>query len=208
MCGRFTLRTPKETLASMFDDLRLPDLKPRYNIAPTQDVACIRQTELGASEVVMLRWGLVPFWAKDVKIGARMINARAETAAVKPAFRAAFKHRRCLVLADGFYEWKKVGREKQPFYITRADDRPFCMAGMWESWQPKQLDNDHESEKFETCTILTTAANAKMASLHDRMPVILPKEQHNGWLDREFTDRQGLEDLLGHAETRSLRFGR
>ncbi len=204
MCGRFTLRTPEKTLASMFDGLRFPDLKPRYNIAPTQDVVCIRQTELGDNEVAMLRWGLVPFWAKDIKMGARMINARSETAASKPSFRAAFQRRRCLVLADGFYEWKKVGQEKQPFYVTQNGDAPFCMAGLWESWRPNQSDKRDEGKHFETCTILTTAANSMMASLHDRMPVILPEDRYDLWLDREFKDRQRLEGLLVPTDGQQL----
>jgi putative SOS response-associated peptidase YedK len=196
MCGRFTLRTPTKTLASLFDGLRFPELGPRYNIAPTQDVVCVRQSAEGNNEAAMLRWGLVPFWSKDVKIGARMINARSETAATKPAFRSAFKSRRCLVLADGFYEWKKVGKEKQPYYITRVDDGPFCLAGLWESWQEKKPDDAQRAGQVESCTVLTTAANSMMASLHDRMPVILPKEQYEFWLDVEFKDRQRLESLL------------
>ena len=196
MCGRFTLRTPTKTLASLFDGLRFPDSKPRYNIAPTQDVVCVRQSVEGNNEAVMLRWGLVPFWSKDLKIGARMINARSETAATKPAFRAAFKRRRCLVLADGFYEWKKEGKEKLPFYITRPDDGPFCMAGLWESWQEKQPDDKTHSSRIESCSVLTTSANSMMESLHDRMPVILPQEKYDFWLDNQFSDRGQLESLL------------
>ena len=196
MCGRFTLRTPTKTLASLFDGLRFPDLKPRYNIAPTQDVVCVRQSSEGTNEAVMLRWGLVPFWSKDLKIGARMINARSETVATKPAFRAAFKSRRCLVLADGFYEWKKEGKEKLPFYITRQDDGPFCMAGLWESWQEKPPDDNTPASRIESCTVLTTSANSMMASLHDRMPVILPQGQYEFWLDPEFSDRGQLESLM------------
>lgn len=196
MCGRFTLRTPTKTLASLFDGLRFPELRPRYNIAPTQDVVCVRQSAEGNNEAAMLRWGLVPFWSKDIKIGAKMINARSETVATKPAFRAAFKSRRCLVLADGFYEWKKVGKEKQPYYITGADEGPFCMAGLWESWREKQTVGDNQSVPVESCTVLTTAANSVMESLHDRMPVILPKEQYEFWLDVEFKGRERLEGLL------------
>lgn len=196
MCGRFTLRTPTKTLASLFDGLRFPELRPRYNIAPTQDVVCVRQSAEGNNETAMLRWGLVPFWSKDIKIGARMINARSETVATKPAFRAAYKSRRCLVLADGFYEWKKVGKEKQPFYITLADNGPFCMAGLWESWQEKKTDNSKQADPVESCTVLTTSANRMMSPLHDRMPVILPQEQYEFWLDVEFKDRDRLEGLL------------
>ena len=193
MCGRFTLRTPTETLAAMFDGLKFPKLTPRYNICPTQPVLCVRQSGSGENEAVNLRWGLVPFWAKDLKIGARMINARSETAATKPSFRAAFKSRRCLVLADGFYEWKKEGKLKQPYYASRRDDQPFCLAGLWESWRDKSVD---DSETVETCTILTTDANAIMQPLHDRMPVILQQNSFDFWLDKDFSDVEQLEKLL------------
>ncbi len=195
MCGRFTLRTPTETLSALFDDLNFPRLSPRYNIAPTQDVLCVRATptQPHAREAVMLKWGLIPFWSKDPKMGSRMINARSETAAAKPSFRAAFKSRRCLVLADGFYEWKKMENQKQPYYITRVDDQPFCMAGLWESWRDK---TSQQAEPVETCTILTTDANATMVPLHDRMPVILDPGQWDFWLDPEFQDQQKLQQLL------------
>jgi putative SOS response-associated peptidase YedK len=192
MCGRFTLRTPAETISSLFEDLRFPNLPPRYNIAPTQDVTCVRQVHEDP-EVVALRWGLVPFWSKDLKIGARMINARSETAATKPSFRAAFKSRRCLVLADGFFEWKKQGKQKQPYYITKRDDAPFCMAGLWESWRAKDAD---ESSPVQTCTILTTEANEMMLPLHHRMPVILPEDQFEFWLDPAFERKPALEKML------------
>ncbi len=189
MCGRFTLRTPAETLSALFEDLRFPKLRPRYNIAPTQSILCVRQDPQGNCEPAMLRWGLVPFWSQDLKIGARMINARSETAATKPSFRAAFKSRRCLVLADGFFEWKKIGKEKQPYYITQVDDGPFCMAGLWESWKDKQSDSGLAAP-VETCTILTTEANSMMAPLHDRMPVILDRDQYSFWLDSSFQDKE------------------
>jgi len=193
MCGRFTLRTPAETMAALFDGLRFPKLVPRYNICPTQNVLCVRQNANGQNEAAQLRWGLVPFWAKDIKIGARMINARSETVATKPSFRSAFKSRRCLVLADGFYEWKKEGSKKQPYYISRVDDQPFCLAGLWESWKDKTID---DSETIETCTILTTDANKIMQTLHDRMPVILDRVNFDFWLDKSFSDREQLESLL------------
>ena len=198
MCGRFTLRTPAHSLAALFDDLRkqqlvFPELKPRFNVCPTQPALAVRQNDSGESEVAELRWGLVPFWAKDLKIGARMINARSETVATKPAFRAAFKKRRCLVLIDGFYEWKKQGTSKQPFYISRVDDQPFCVAGLWESWTDKE---DPSAKPIESCTILTTEANKIMQPLHDRMPVILEQKQFDFWLDNEFSDRETLEKAL------------
>ncbi len=190
MCGRFTLRTPMETIASLFDGLRMPDAVPRYNIAPTQNVLCIRQPESDQMEAVQLRWGLVPFWSKDLKIGSRMINARGETVATKPAFRSAFKTRRCLVLADGFYEWKKIGKSKQPYYITQTNDQPFAMAGLWENW------NSPDGESIQTCTVITTEANQTMQPLHDRMPVILKPDDYDFWIDRDFPGIEKLESLL------------
>ena len=132
MCGRFTLRSPAASIASLFDGLDVPEWSPRYNLAPTQGVPTVRYRK-GKPIFAPLRWGLVPAWAKELSIGTRMINARSETVDSKPAFRDAFQQRRCLVVADGFFEWKKVGRKKYPFYITRVDERPFCMAGLWET---------------------------------------------------------------------------
>ncbi len=192
MCGRFTLQTPSETIASMFFELRFPNLSPRYNIAPTQQVTCIRNSPSNQHEVAQLRWGLVPSWSRDLKIGARMINARGETVADKPSFRTPFKRRRCLVLADGFYEWKKMGKEKQPYYITLHDHRPFAMAGLWDTWKDK---SDPESERVETCTVITTQANEMMQPLHDRMPVILNQESEGAWLSNE-DDEGFLSSLL------------
>ena len=193
MCGRFTLQTPITELSSLFDGLRFPQFAPRYNICPTQPVACVRQNPSQENEAVMLRWGLVPFWSKDLKIGARMINARSETVATKPAFRSAFKSRRCLVIADGFFEWKKEGKAKQPFYISRRDNLPFALAGLWESWTDQ---TNEGSEPVETCTILTTEANEIMEPLHHRMPVFLERDQFGFWLEPEFQDREKLESLL------------
>jgi putative SOS response-associated peptidase YedK len=206
MCGRFTLRTSADVIAKLFEGLiceglTFPKLKPRYNICPTQPATCLRQTsspvddtsEQRTHEIAGLRWGLIPFWAKDMKSGARMINARSETVATKPAFRSAFKSRRCLVIADGFYEWKKVGSQKQPHYISRRDDQPFCMAGLWESWTDS---SSEEPSIVETCTVLTTEANATMQPLHDRMPVMLAPEQFEIWLDNQFHDAHVLQPLM------------
>lgn len=191
-------------MAALFDTLRFPSLEPRYNICPTQPVTCVRQSDTGENEAVNLRWGLVPFWSKDLKIGARMINARSETAATKPSFRAAFKSRRCLILTDGFYEWKKIGKQKQPYYISRRDDQPFCFAGLWESWRDKSAKAEPASEPVETCTILTTEANATLQPLHDRMPVILAQDQFDFWLDKEFSNVERLEELLVPLATDDL----
>ena len=192
MCGRFTLTTPAETIGTLFPGLALPVVKPRYNIAPTQSVACVRHDKFGNHELAMLRWGLVPSWAKDLKIGARMINARCETVASKPAYRAAFKKRRCLVLADGYIEWKKMEDGKQPFHITISGEKPaFAMAGLWESWTDKESDCTVES-----CTVITTDATPSLNEIHDRMPVILKESDYGFWLDQGFAGTSKLESML------------
>ncbi|TVQ55544.1 MAG: SOS response-associated peptidase, partial [Phycisphaerales bacterium] len=197
MCGRYSLTTSAEALAQLFRAAINFELRRRYNIAPTQVAPVARALDGDRQrEVVGMQWGLVPSWAKDPSIGSRMINARSETAAEKPSFRSAFKRRRCLVPASGFYEWKKLdpGKKssaKQPFYIYRADEQPLVMAGLWESW------NDPESEKpLETYSILTTEANEQLRDLHDRMPVILEPEQFDAWLDPEQADAETLQSLL------------
>ena len=188
MCGRFTLRTSSAVIANLFDGLTVPEIPPNYNVAPTQSVAAIRSVD-AAPDFAWLRWGLVPFWADDLKIGNRMINARSETVREKPAFRAAFKKRRCLVLADGFYEWKKMEEGKQPVFIHMRDGRPYCMAGLWEK-------NDKSGQVVETCTIITTGPNELMRSIHDRMPVILAEQDYEAWLEPEFKDHDHLQSLL------------
>jgi putative SOS response-associated peptidase YedK len=190
MCGRFTLRASPELLLEEFDLVECPLFPPRYNIAPTQTVPIVRLRHDGAGrEAVPMRWGLIPFWAKDRKIGSRMINARADSLATKPAFRAAFKQRRCLVPADGFYEWKQGVTPKQPVYIHRASDRPFAFAGLWEHWEG-------EGETIESFTIVTTEANAELRALHDRMPVILEKKDHALWLDSTKSGADQVQALL------------
>jgi putative SOS response-associated peptidase YedK len=179
MCGRYSLTTPVEALRRVFGFLEQPNLAPGYNIAPTQEVAALRLGADGERHFARLRWGLVPAWAKDLGVGARMINARAESVAEKPAFRQAFRQRRCLVLADGFYEWQKRGKApKQPYRIALADGGPFGFAGLWESWTDKG-----SGETVETCTIVTTGANELLAPIHHRMPVILAPEEVAAWLD-------------------------
>ena len=197
MCGRFTLKTPAPVLVERFRLSGVPDLTPRYNVAPTQDVAVIRQSAGPARqrEFAWMRWGLVPSWARDLSMGSRLINARSETVAEKPAFRAAFARRRCLVLADGYYEWKKGERGiKQPYWIHRTDGQPFGMAGLWETWRGAagaELD-----EPLPSCTIITTDANEVAATIHDRMPVVLEEPQFDVWLSTEGVPRQQLQDLL------------
>jgi putative SOS response-associated peptidase YedK len=188
MCGRFTLRTSAAVLVRQFGVDAPLQLALRYNIAPTQQVLVVRLAEQGR-ELVLMRWGLIPSWAGDLKIGASLINARAETAAEKPAFRSAMKRRRCLIPADGFYEWRKAGKTKQPIYIRRADDQPFAFAGLWERWSK-------QGEPIESCTILTTAANDLLRPLHDRMPVILSPNDYGVWLDRQSTEPTKLAYLF------------
>lgn len=182
MCGRYTLRTPARRFAELFDLLDLPELKPRYNIAPTQTVPVVRLDD-HSRRWTSMRWGLVPSWAKDPSIGNRMLNARSETAAEKPAFRMAMRQRRCLVPTDGFYEWKKQGKQKVPYLITLRDEQPFAFAGLWECWKSP-------TGPLETCTILTTSANELLAPLHDRMPVILDRHDFAEWLEPRNTPEQ------------------
>lgn len=160
-----------------------------FNIAPTQAVTAVRATAAGMRELCSLRWGLVPAWADDLAVGNRMINARAESVATKPAYRQAFKSRRCLIVADGFYEWQKNGRQKQPYYIRLKDDRPFGFAGVWEKWSKGNA-------PVESCAIITTEANELVAPIHDRMPVIIPPDAHDLWLSPQAQEIELLQSLL------------
>ena len=178
MCGRYMITSAREAIKRVFDVPTLFELAPRYNVAPTQNVPVVRLEE-GECELVMLRWGLIPSWAKDPEIGNRMINARAETVAEKPSFRAAFRRRRCLVVADGFYEWQKRPHgPKQPYYITVGNGGPFGFAGLWERWS-----DPIEDYPVESCAIVTTAANDLLKPIHDRMPVIIGPSDFDAWLD-------------------------
>lgn len=190
MCGRFSLRSEGQAVAAQFGLAEVPDLTPRYNIAPTQPVAVVRQAEQGRA-LAMLRWGLVPAWADDPATGNRMINARAETAAEKPAFRNALRRRRCLVVADGFYEWQASGqgRRKQPYYIRLMDTAPFAFAGLWEHWEG-------QGQALDTCTILTTEPNDVVRPIHNRMPVIVPPEAYDLWLDPDTQQAGPLQTIL------------
>lgn len=181
-----------ELLVELFRLAGAPDLMPRYNIAPTQDAPIIRLAEGGAARRIgLLRWGLLPHWAKSPATAARMINARSETAADKPAFREAFRQRRCLVPADGFFEWKKDERGKQPYLIGNRDETPFAMAGLWEWWPGSP---EHE-DAIESFTILTTTPNDLVRPLHDRMPVILAPDDHERWLDPGLEDPEAIRAL-------------
>ena len=182
------MRTPVVRLVQYFDLAdEVPALEPRFNIAPTQTAPVIRMN--GNRHLAMCRWGLIPSWASDKAIGARLLNARSESVATKPAFRSAFKQRRCLVPADGFYEWQKAGSKKQPFFFRPVNDRPFAFAGLWETWHK-------DDQALESFTILTTEANALLRPLHDRMPVILAPEDFAVWLDPRMQDLQTLQPLL------------
>jgi putative SOS response-associated peptidase YedK len=189
MCGRLTLRTKLNLLLDQFaaELYETRTFDPRYNIAPTQEVLAIRHPR----QLVSLRWGLIPSWAKDAKIAGSTINARADTVAEKPAFRAAFKKRRCLVLADGYYEWMKDGKNRLPHLYELDEGRPFALAGLWEWWG-----GPDGNSPIESCSLITTDANELAAKVHDRMPVILPPEDYELWLDPEFQDRDKLLSIL------------
>jgi putative SOS response-associated peptidase YedK len=177
MCGRFAFYSPSEATAALFGATASIPVEARYNIAPTQYVAAIRATGDAGRELTMLRWGLVPFWAKDPAIGNRMINARAETVSEKPSFRGAYRQRRCLVLADGFYEWHREGEVKTPYFISLASGESFAFAGLWEHWQAKGSD-----VAIDSTALITTAANDFMAAVHHRMPVVLQPDTADRWL--------------------------
>lgn len=190
MCGRFALKTPPAKLKAAFGLDEVVDFAPRFNIPPSTDIPVIRQSLEGKRVLHLIRWGLVPHWAKDPAIGNRLNNARSESAAGKPAFRDAIRRRRCLVPADGFYEWKAEGRQKLPYYISLKTGVPMAMAGMWESWRTP------DGEILRTCCILTTGPNDVMEPIHDRMPVIIDPADYAFWLDPEMTEPEALGPLL------------
>jgi len=191
VCGRFTLTTNLGAIAKRFGVSRFLEEvghAPRYNVAPTQTVIVV--SDDGTRHLAEMRWGLIPSWAKDPAIGNRMINARAETVATKPAFRFALLKRRCVIPADGFYEWRPLGRRKQPVYIALKSREPFAFAGLWESWMSP------EGEEVKSCTIITTEANELLKPIHDRMPVILTREAEAVWLDPTIEDPERVLCLL------------
>ncbi len=194
MCGRYALNVQAKILEEQFRAICRVELGPRYNVAPSQPVAIVRDTPT-EREVRLVRWGLVPSWAKDIKVGYRMINARSETAGTNGAFKHALRRRRCLVPVSGFYEWKKLEPEKArgkklPHYIRVAGAEVFALAGLWEHWQ------DPAGNELESCTILTCAPNELMADLHDRMPVIVGPGDYDRWLDPSAQDPANIADLL------------
>ena len=198
MCGRYSLIVDASVLAGVFEIDPPRDLKPRFNIAPTQTVPIVRAGREAPREWAEVRWGLVPLWAKDSKIGARMINARGETVAEKPSFRSAVKSRRCLIPADGFYEWVATNGGKRPHFIHFADGRPFAFAGLWERW------DKGGDQPLDTCTIITTTPNRLVAGLHDRMPVILAPDVFREWLAPQPLAPDRLQDLLVPCPTAGM----
>lgn len=202
MCGRYRLTAKERFIAEHFN-LEESEVQwsPRYNIAPTQEAAIVRQDrQQPKRRFLVMRWGLVPYWAKDASIGFKTINAMSETAAEKASFREAMRRRRCLVPADGFFEWQKLGRnEKQPYNIGMADDGLFAVAGLWERWA------DPAGTPLNSFTILTTAANPLLAGIHDRMPVILKPEDYDLWLDPGMTDPAGVSELLKPFDARLMK---
>ena len=198
MCGRFTLTSLPKVVAQLFDLPAVPELDPRYNIAPTQGVAVVRAGSDGR-RLDLLRWGLIPSWVKDVKQAPTLVNARVDTLQEKPSFRGAFRSRRCLIPADGFYEWKTIGGKKQPMYFTMNDGAPFALVGLWERWEGP------DGTVIESCTTLTTEPNEVVSPIHDRMPVILPPEAYALWLDPRVTEPQRLVPLLGSYPAEAMR---
>ncbi|MDB9525499.1 SOS response-associated peptidase [Oscillatoria sp. CS-180] len=201
MCGRFAQTQSGEAIAEAFQLSAVPELVPRYNIAPSQGISVVTQSrKTGDRDHHEKKWGLIPRWSKDSKIGQKLINARSETAAEKPSFRNAFQKRRCLIVTDGFYEWQKIeGRTKQPYLIRLKSRSPFAFAGLWERWQ-----NPQSEEEVFSCTILTTAANDAMTSIHHRMPVILAPEAYDTWLDTTFYNPGVMQDLLGPFDASAI----
>lgn len=199
MCGRYAFFSPAEAVRRTFRLDDLPQLEPRYNVAPTQSVAAVRAAEEGGRAFAMLHWGLVPKWAKERAIGNRMINARSETLDEKPSFREAFRKRRCLVLADGWYEWQVAAGGKQPWFIRMKDAQPIAFAGLWERWK-----DPANGALLESCTIVTTDAAASIRKIHDRMPVVVAEADQDRWLDTAFSDTATLSGLLKPCDAEAL----
>jgi putative SOS response-associated peptidase YedK len=189
MCGRYILISAPEAIRALFRYKEQPNFPARYNIAPTQPIAVVRHFE-GRREFALLRWGLVPGWVKDPRTFSLVLNARGESVLEKPAFRSAMRYRRCLIPFDGFYEWKQAGKRKQPYLMRARDSGPMAFAGLWESWMGPN------GEEVETAVIVTTTANARLASLHHRMPVILPPQAFDRWLDHRAVDAEEAAALI------------
>ena len=194
MCGRFSLTASGETIAQQFDLAEVPDIPKRYNIAPTQAVATVVSKD---QKYQPMRWGLIPHWAKDSKIGSRLINARVETVTEKPSFRNLIKQKRCLVIADGYYEWQSQKGRKQPYYFQVGEHQPFAFAGLWDTWRSPD-------GEIISCTLLTTDASAEVSPVHHRMPVIVPPQAYSQWLDPNITDPEAVLPLLNSDIYQSL----
>jgi len=200
MCGRYRLSRRKQVVEEYFDSVSDEDWSPRYNIAPTQPVPVIRQNPTEpVRELTLMRWGLIPSWTKGPTVGAGMINARAETASSKPAFRDALKIRRCLIPADGFYEWQRAAKAKQPYCFEVNEGELFAFAGIWDRWR------DANGNALETCSILTTTPNAATSAVHERMPVILDPDTYDLWLDPGMRDVSVASDLLKPYDAQLMR---
>jgi len=202
MCGRFVSATPVKKLVEQFlvEELTVDGHDPSWNVAPTAHVLAVASNSEGVRRLGTFKWGLVPSWAKDPSIGNRMINLRAETVSEKPSFKRTLARHRCIIPVDGFYEWKDMGkgRKKQPFFIRSRDETVLALAGLWEAWKEKN-DDAGDDDWLRTCTIITTTPNKLMAPIHDRMPVVLPPESWDTWLDRENDDVAALAELLKPA---------
>ena len=198
MCGRYALIASAPRLARLLGLMDVPELPARYNIAPSQSVAAVRASRTRDPELVLMRWGLIPAWSKTPGKDYRMINAKAETLAQRPAFRTAYRRRRCLIPADGFYEWKRLPNRKQPYYITMKDAEPFVFAGLWEQWRGP------DEDIIDSCTIITTEPNATVAPIHNRMPAILAQQDYHAWLDPDHQDTDTLNALLKPYDDESM----
>ncbi|MCB1788461.1 MAG: SOS response-associated peptidase [Gammaproteobacteria bacterium] len=198
MCGRYFLHSTADKLTALFGEMPMPLLQPRYNIAPTQPVPIVRENAAGRREMVLVRWGLIPGWSKGPDTRFSMINARVETVAEKPAYRSALRYRRCLIPADGFYEWRAQDGAKQPYVLRPRDTRPLAFAGLWEHWQ------DDGGSELESCTILVRAADRQVGTIHDRMPVIIAPQAFGLWLDSKSQKPQPIETLLAAQQPPEL----
>lgn len=198
MCGRYFLHSTAEQLTRLFGEMPMPMLQARYNIAPTQPVPVVRENPAGKREVVLLRWGLVPGWSQGPDNRYSMINARAETVASKPAYRNALRYRRCLIPADGFYEWRAASDGKQPYVLRAADRVPLALAGLWEHWQ------DDQGNELESCAIIVRAANRQMSPVHDRMPLVIAPSAFDLWLDVHAQKSQPIETLMAAQQPPDL----
>lgn len=203
MCGRFVSSTPVSKLVEQFlvEEVKVDDVEANFNVAPTNEIMAVAASTEGVRRLGTFKWGLVPTWAKDPSIGNRMINLRADTVSEKPSFRRLLAKHRCIIPVDGFYEWKDMGkgRKKQPFFIRSRDGTTLALAGLWEAWKDKEAPAEDDSAWLRTCTIITTTPNGLLAPIHDRMPVVMPPESWDTWLDRGNTDTDELAALLKPA---------